>query len=517
MTDHLTPDDTEARDDAFEQLARSAGAELRRPAPVDGMRRVRAARRRQQVTKGAVAGGAAVLLVGMGTFVALRGTDDSGDLATRPDPTVPEPTVLPTSVPEPSPTTIPPAPTTIPPTPSTIPPNDAAEVWLAEQRTAGRTQMHRADGDGTDAVALLAQSPDGSDATGIVVLPDGSTVDIPAEAVAGLWSTMRVYGLGDHVAVVAHLFDGTTTTGVPVNLHLLDPSTGVWTDGPELGLDRELGQGLHVLSVDGSLVVGRSVWDERDDNTAVPSPDRAGVIVRPDLSVEPIAAPPDGVQMQWTSGLDRWAFNFGYEPGALSYSSYTQPWKLDVVSNEWSPITLPTWFSCEQGVDCEWLTPHEFGDRFLEVATDRGVLKRVPDGTVGIYDPATDTWTRMDDAPFALAMPATAVLDGRVVVAPANAPYTEEERDDFGQIGVLDLATGEWSVQRFEVGDEDTRWELRVDAAGVIAQPVTIDPVDSLALDRSFALDRGGDSWRVTTPLDAERWTAAANQIDLAG
>lgn len=502
MTDHLTPHDTDASDDTFEQLARAAGAELRRPAPPDGMRRVRAARRSQQVTKGVVAGGAAVLLVGMGTFVALRGTDDGGDLATQPDPTVPtpDPTVGPTTVPDPTPTTI-------PPTPTTIPPSDAVATWLAEQRAAGRTEVYRAAGDGTDAFAVVAQSPDGADAAGIVVLPSGATVDIPADVVAGLWSTMRVYGLGDSVAVISHLFDGTATDAVPVDLHLLDPSTGTWTDGPELGLDRELGQGLHVLSVDGSLVVGRSVWDETGGNAAVPSPDRAGVIVRPDLTVEPIATPPDGVQMEWTSSFDRWALNFGLEPGALDYTPYTQPWKLDVATNAWSPITLPDWFDCEPTVDCQWFTPHEFGDRFLEVVTDRGVLKRIPDGTVGIYDPTTDTWTRMDDAPFALAMPATAVLDGRVVVAPADAPYTEEEQDDFGQIGVLDLTTGEWSVERFEVTADDTRWELRVDGAGVIAQPVPIDPVDALDPERSFALDRGSVDWRMTTPADADRWT----------
>src|SRR5690606_36345531 len=98
--------------------------------------------------------------------------------------------------------------------------------------------------------------------------------------------------------------------------HVLDPATGEWSLGPDLGLDRALGQGLHVLSVDGSLVVGRSAWDELEDFSAVPSPDRAGIIVRPDLTVEPITTPPDGVQMSWTSAFGRWAFNFGYEPGA---------------------------------------------------------------------------------------------------------------------------------------------------------------------------------------------------------
>ena len=233
------------------------------------------------------------------------------------------------------------------------------------------------------------------------------------------------------------------------------------------------------------------------------------MIVRPDLGVEPVATPPDGVQMEWTSGFDRWALNFGLEPGALDYEPYTQPWKLDVASNTWSPITLPDWFDCRPAVDCEWFTPHEFGDRFLEVVTELGVLKRAPDGSVGIYDPADDAWTRMHDVPFALAMPATALLDDRVVVAPVRAPWSEAEQGEFGQVGVLDLATGAWSVTRFDVADDDTRWELRVDALGVLAEPVPIDPVDTLDVARAHALDRGSTDWRPATPVDADRWTAA--------
>lgn len=504
MTDHLTPHDTPTSDDEFERLARSAGAELRRPAPPDGMKRVRTARRRQQVTRSVMAGGAAVLIVGMGTFVALRASDDGGDVATLPDPTVPEPT--PTTVAEP---------TTAPP--GTVAPNAAVQDWLAEQSAAGRTLVMRATGDGTDAYGLVASATDGSSGSaGIVVLANGQTVSIPDDVVAGIGPTMRIHGLGDSIAVVVHLASFSTSAGsVPIELHLLDPASGDWSVGPDLGLDRSLGQGLHVLSVDGSLIVGRSVWDEFEDNTATPSPDRAGVIVRPDLTVAPITSPPEGVQMSWTSAFGRWAFNFGYEPGALNYSSYTQPWKLDVAGNEWSPITLPDWYTCEPGFGCEWVTPHEMGDRFLEVVTSRGVLKRLPNATVGVYDPANDTWTRMNDAPFALAAPATAVLGDRVIVAPADAPYTEAEQGEFGQIGVLDLSTGTWTVERFEVAEEDTTWDLRSDGDGALVQPYSWPGTD-LNLERSFALDVGATDWRPTTGADADRWTAAATQLDLA-
>lgn len=520
MTDHLTPHDTPhdtPTDDEFERLARAAGAELRRPAPPDGMQRVRAVRRRQQVTRSVMAGGAAVLIVGMGTFVALRANDDGGDVATLPDPTVPEP--APTTVPEPEPTA-PSVPTTtpLPTTTTSVPPSATVQDWLAEQRAAGRTFVSRATGEGTDAYGLVAMALDGSaGSAGIVVLANGEAVAMPAEVAEGVWPTMRIYGLGGTVAVVAQpFFPSATATGlVPVELHLLDRTTREWGLGPDLGLNRALGQGLHVLSVDGSLIVGRSAWDEFGDNTATPSPERAGVIVRPDLTVEPIAIPPDGVQMSWTSAFGQWAFNFGYEPGALDYSSYTQPWKLDVAANEWSPITLPDWYACEPGFGCEWVTPHEFGDRFLEVITPRGVLKRLPDASVGVYDPAADSWTRMDDAPFVLAMPATAVLGDRVIVAPANAPYTEAERGEFGQVGVLDLTTGTWSVERFDVTDDDTRWDLRRDGTGALLQPDTLVPGSPLDLDRSFALDFDGD-WRPTTPTDADRWAALTPQVDLS-
>ncbi len=64
MTDH--PDQP---DDAFEQLARRAGAALRRPAPEDGVARLEAARRRQRIVRSSIAAGASAILVIVGLII----------------------------------------------------------------------------------------------------------------------------------------------------------------------------------------------------------------------------------------------------------------------------------------------------------------------------------------------------------------------------------------------------------------------------------------------------------------
>ncbi len=85
------------RDDRVDEIARGAGATLRRPAPVDGMDRVRAGRRRQRTTQ-ALMGASAAALIAVGVFVVVdRGSDNAGVLvpagtstvATTPDATTP--------------------------------------------------------------------------------------------------------------------------------------------------------------------------------------------------------------------------------------------------------------------------------------------------------------------------------------------------------------------------------------------------------------------------------------------
>ena len=69
-----TPDH---HDDAFENMARNAGAALRRPAPSDGIFRVRSDRRRRQVVRSSIAVGASTIVVVIGPIVLARPSDES--------------------------------------------------------------------------------------------------------------------------------------------------------------------------------------------------------------------------------------------------------------------------------------------------------------------------------------------------------------------------------------------------------------------------------------------------------
>lgn len=72
MTDH--PDQP---DDAFEQMARRAGAALQRPATVDGVARLQSARRRQRIVRTSLAAGASAVVIVVGLIVVTRPSDDS--------------------------------------------------------------------------------------------------------------------------------------------------------------------------------------------------------------------------------------------------------------------------------------------------------------------------------------------------------------------------------------------------------------------------------------------------------
>ncbi|MGD9700855.1 MAG: hypothetical protein AB7Q42_02775 [Acidimicrobiia bacterium] len=119
-------------EDRVDELARRAGAALRRPAPAEGIGRVRSSRRRR-LTARAVAGGSAVVVMGVGLFVVLdRGADDGRSVTDS----VPE-TVLPdTGSTSTSPTDTTEPPTTVPPTtvPPTTVPSDGSGWQSATER-----------------------------------------------------------------------------------------------------------------------------------------------------------------------------------------------------------------------------------------------------------------------------------------------------------------------------------------------------------------------------------------------
>ncbi|HZI45795.1 MAG TPA: hypothetical protein VFD53_11270, partial [Ilumatobacter sp.] len=112
-------DEAEFDDREFDDLARRAGAALRRPAPADGVRVIAARQRRQQALKASVVGGVAVAtLIGALAIIANRDESDSLPPVDSSPPTTPAPT--PTSFPIVDPPTTG-APTTAAPSPPSVP------------------------------------------------------------------------------------------------------------------------------------------------------------------------------------------------------------------------------------------------------------------------------------------------------------------------------------------------------------------------------------------------------------
>lgn len=535
-SDHT--DNTDAdRHDQVDRLGRTAGAALRRPAPADGMRRLHTARRRQQLTRVAAAG-ATALVFAAGAFVLTRPDDEQITSATTPVTTeAPATTTVastPTSIPVPTPTeptTVPEtvAPTTVAPTtdPAPQPPAGPGEVsaelasWAQQQRDANRPILTRSPGRGTDAAIYVAENrdpasgqflPEGAlDASyaSTILLPDGRLAPLPDGIASTGTPSIRLVGLGDRVAALP-LSNGSAPLSDP-DLFVLDATSLTWSS-IDLGWAANTDLFVDAWSVDGSVVVGRSGWLESDSG-AEPAPGTDGVIVRPDLSVVTMATPPEGVQASWTSAAGDLALSFGWAGtgSAFSYPPTPNPWALDVTANEWLDVPNPDWMECE---GCNWAQPTEGGVPFLEVGTDRGALVRVPDGTIGLFDTETRTWTRMDDAPIELPVPVTAQVGDLVVVAPREfAPS-----DQLGTLGVLDLVSGSWTTRPFDVAQPGNTWDVRTAGDAVLVQAIeAVDSVASLGvvdLDAAAVLDASG-VWRAAVADEAAAWVPLAEMIDL--
>ena len=232
---------------------------------------------------------------------------------------------------------------------------------------------------------------------------------------------------------------------------------------------------------------------------------------------------PDGVALFFTStsgGKALQLYGPAVEGGNSLDVSYDQPWQYDPTANEWSEIPLPDWMDCTTDAavtfGCDWSIVPDIGSLTLEVVTERGLVARVPDGTVGLYDAAASAWSRIDDPPFELWMPTTAVVGDQVIVAPWRAGT-----NDFTQIGVLDLATGTWTTNRVEIPSDiearfdtewfDVSWDLRTTGSRVLAvpgpsfQPSTADPI--------AVYDVATGTWSTPTETDLANWDALATSF----
>lgn len=312
------------------------------------------------------------------------------------------------------------------------------------------------------------------------------------------WSNDGIAGLGHRVAVYARSQD-------TYQLWALDRPTLSWIDVPlELGAlsNQDHPEFVHV---DGSILIGNDQWVPGDDGVYAPGPQQLGVIVRPDLTVERISAPPDGVEMSWTSVVGHFALLMGRETGQGDVAFLHHPWMYDTEADAWTEIPDPYWLDCTE--PCAWNRAHEFGDTFLEAGTPTGVVKMVPDGSVGVFDPSTTTWRPIDDVPVAPNSPSI-VIPNYVIVAPIRDVAT----GDFGDIALLDLATGAWSVETVDVEDPSVfSWDVRSDRYGaVLIGAETREPAHP-----ALVLDQVDGRWRAATEYDEPTWLALASSTTI--
>ncbi len=335
------------------------------------------------------------------------------------------------------------------------------------------------------------------------MLPDGQVVDSPNTSYG--WGFVSV---GDR-PVIPDVDD----RGLPV-LWLLDPATGTWSNGPDLGLGQVTGgapgiEPFQQFVVDGSLLIVVNSYVRGNDDVLSPAPDRRGVVLHPDLTVTPIATPPDGVPMSWSSVSGSKALQlFTANGGADTLAPVPGQWAYDVATDTWTQIPAPDWFACSDPPRCGWIGPFEMGDLSLEVATDRGVVVRIPDGSVGRYDQAADTWTRLDDAPFPPALPRTIVMGDQVLVAPMRG-----FDNDYGLVGVVDVRSGAWSTYRIEFPADlqaeiaswfDASWEIRTDGKVVMLAPTIVQRGTNR--DPLAVYDPASRTWSAPTAADIATW-----------
>lgn len=385
------------------------------------------------------------------------------------------------------------------PAPSTTAPTDGIALidWIEQQEADGRTDGYAVTADGTDAKVVLAYTPGQfSEAAGGLLLATGQVIDLP-DGISPNRSPMLA-GLDGRPALVSPLND-------QYALWLLDPATNTWSQGPELGVFADRQSIAFVAVLDGRLVVANQTV--RESGTGFYAPDRfEGVIVSEDLSTSPMSAPPAGQFLSVTSTVGAHALMLGLDSAAGTNAPLTQPWDFDVTANAWTAVPHPDWLRCVP--DCNWRAPHEHGDVHFEVVAGGRVVMMLPDGSIGQYVPGTQTWTRLGDTPFQLAAPAVAVLGDQLAIAPA---FTEYGTNEPGVVGVLDLATGTWTTNRIDIGEQASgayvAIEARTDGAVALFDAVHTGQQTPEPSTPDVAYDSVARNWRPPTEGELAKWT----------
>jgi hypothetical protein len=394
--------------------------------------------------------------------------------------------------------------TSAPTTDGAVVPSDSAPGagvplarWIEEQETAGRSSGQALSDPATDAHVLVAYAPnDTNDVDGGLLLADGRVLPLPDGISTRRWPSLSA--LGGRPVILSDV-------GGEYSLWQLSTDMSTWSEPIELGLSVDP-QSIPFVALLGDLLV---VADQgvRDVGNGFYEPERfEGVLVSDELEIVPMAEPP-AKQFLWvTSTVRTHALMLGLDSVAGANAPLTQPWDFDASTNEWSAVPIPDWLGC--GTGCDWSAPHEIGDMHLEVVVGERVVKRLPDGTVGLYAPDTKQWTRVDDPPFELAGPAVVVLGDQLAVAPI---FTSYGRNPAGTVGVLDLATGSWSIDTVDVGSVPENgfqlWEAHGDGTVALFDVIHPEQDPPAASSPDLVYDSTTRRWRVPTADEAGRWS----------
>ena len=453
-------------DDAvFDELARRAGAALRRPAPADGVHAIAARQRRQQALKASVVGGVAVAAL-FGALVIVSTRDDPDRLppvdsvtATIPTPTAPAPMTT-ASVPVDS-------------VPATIPTSTAAVPSLSTVPTPPA------------AVPSLW-----------VELEPGATAPLPAAPIPAHNGSALVW-TGTELIVWGGIADDQPCCSNSQDGAAFDPATGTWRqiapppDGVS-GVVLWTGTEMLVWS-DGTPDTVSAAYDPANDSwRLIANPPAPGSVAFWIGDAAVLLRDPDVDNDGYVDSLS--SPSFAYDPATDAWRRLADgPWGLPVsfvsggsTSAVWTGTTIIT---------------------MTETDPDDSIL-------LNGYDPATDTWRvleRLDTVKQPVVIPGRGDAAATVAFLPLEPGTPVELLDDRGNaIGELAGRPAELASTCFKPGRNDGCLLTSLRAVSVGGE------VLFWYSDDGWAFDPEAQTWR-PLPLDGRQPGWDGTEVVAAG
>ena len=436
----LPEKDLDGDDEAvFDELARRAGAALRRPAPDDGVRVIAARQRRQQAFKASVVGGVAVMAL-IGTLVVIANRDN--------------------------PDSLPPVDSSPPATPATTTPAPTPTASLPVESSPTTRPATSTPAPSTTAIA---PSPPGAVQSLWVELEPGATVALPAAPlpapVPPAFLTSDLLWTGTELIVWGGIVEDPEDFSPPQGLGAaFDPAAGTWRqiapppDGVRVGVALWTGTEMLVWS-DGTPDTPSAAYD--------PATDTWRTIANP---------PVHGSDAVW---IDDAAVLLGDPNGGGSGFAY------DPATDQWRRLA-----------DGPWDPGAVWTGTTIIVNTDMD-----EDGEAGAgYDPGTDTWRvleGLEEGGALVVIPGRGGAAATVAIVPRDSGTPGVLLDDRGNaIGEL-AARPAVLAGTCETNPDDQVCMLTTQDAVVVGGEILYWNVGG-----SWAFDLEEQTWRASPHYD---------------